>query len=338
VVHKPDRFVKEVMPKYFKQSKLASFRRQLNLYGFSRLIGPGNLDQGGYHHELFLRGRSDLSKLILRVLTKKGRSNHEGRHGSAAPAPSTRSPYYEPNFYPMVPSLPNSIVKEINRTRALLTGPTTAGHCVATRESCGDRSMLVGINSSGEEGRGAISGGRKLTDSASAEEGFANGAMTGQALFHDRTYGDVVGTTSMSSLASSSTRTEDSILSRIAEAWYQCLEKPFYENCDSNRRLISAGSALNMKHMESSVAASTSTAAKTTCGVNVLDLKSSPPPASRCGRKDAPRNDRSSGIDVLGLILSHQSSIDQDTLIPQECVDFDKLPESFHHDVTRVFE
>jgi len=351
VVHKPDRFVKEVIPKYFKQSKLESFRRQLNAYGFTRLIGPGNLDEGGYYHELFLRGRNDLSKLILRSLTKKGRSNHEGRHGYSAPA-LTRDPYYysEPNFYLMEPSLPNSAVTKISRTRTILAGPTTAEQCFATRDSCGaaatySRSMLVDINSFREEGRGAISRGKKPTEPAPAEEGFANGAMNGQAFFRDRTcdissVGDVVGATGLSSLASNSTRTEDSILSRRAEVWYQCLQKPLYDYCDSRRRAVSAGSALNVQHMEeSSVAASASTV-KTTCGsVNVLDLKSSPSPVLRCGRKDAPQDDcSSSGLDVLALILSHQKSIDQDTLIPQECVDFDKLSESFHHDITRVFE
>jgi len=55
----------------------------------------------------------------------------------------------------------------------------------------------------------------------------------------------------------------------------------------TNRRVVSGGSALNIQEMESSVAASTSIA-KTTSGVNVLDLKSSKPPVSRCGRKDAP--------------------------------------------------
>jgi hypothetical protein len=44
-VHQPKRFVIEVMPLFFKQSKLTSFQRQLNLYGFSRLTtGP---DRGG---------------------------------------------------------------------------------------------------------------------------------------------------------------------------------------------------------------------------------------------------------------------------------------------------
>ncbi len=52
-VHKPKEFVAEVMTTYFHQSKLTSFQRQLNLYGFARVTrGP---DRGGYYHELFLR-------------------------------------------------------------------------------------------------------------------------------------------------------------------------------------------------------------------------------------------------------------------------------------------
>jgi hypothetical protein len=49
-VHDMERFIEEVMPKYFKQSKWNSFARQLNLYGFMRLAsGP---DSGGYYHEV----------------------------------------------------------------------------------------------------------------------------------------------------------------------------------------------------------------------------------------------------------------------------------------------
>lgn len=77
MVHDPKSFVEVVLSKYFKQSKVASFQRQLNLYGFQRLT-KGN-DKGGYYNEYFLRGRVDLCSHIHRVKVKgtkvRARSN-----------------------------------------------------------------------------------------------------------------------------------------------------------------------------------------------------------------------------------------------------------------------
>lgn len=49
-IHKPDKFFKEIVPLYFRQSRLSSFKRQLNLYGFE-LINSGPA-RGGYYHEV----------------------------------------------------------------------------------------------------------------------------------------------------------------------------------------------------------------------------------------------------------------------------------------------
>ena len=84
-VHKPKEFVSHVMPHYFKQTKMASFQRQLNLYGFSRLTG--GLDKGGYYHELFLRGKASLAYEIHRQRVK----------GTGVRLPT--NPDNEPNFY-----------------------------------------------------------------------------------------------------------------------------------------------------------------------------------------------------------------------------------------------
>eukprot|EP00980_Cylindrotheca_fusiformis_P030935 scaffold25655_cov142-Cylindrotheca_fusiformis.AAC.1 len=86
VVHKPVEFV-SILMKHFGISKVSSFQRQLNLYGFQR-ITKGQ-DKGGYYHELFLRGKVFLSHNIHRVKVKgtkiRARSN----------------PEQEPNFYQM---------------------------------------------------------------------------------------------------------------------------------------------------------------------------------------------------------------------------------------------
>lgn len=89
VVHKPKEFVSHIMPKYFKQSKMASFQRQLNLYGFNRLTG--GLDKGGYYHELFLRGKVSLAYDINRMRVK----------GTGVRMPT--NPDSEPNLYALPP-------------------------------------------------------------------------------------------------------------------------------------------------------------------------------------------------------------------------------------------
>lgn len=86
VVHKPKEFV-ELLPNYFKLSKLPSFQRQLNLYGFQRLTR--GKDRGGYYHELFLRGKQFLAHSIQRIKVK----------GTGVRARS--NPDQEPDFWSM---------------------------------------------------------------------------------------------------------------------------------------------------------------------------------------------------------------------------------------------
>lgn len=54
-VHRPEIFVRDLMPSYFKMSKFSSFQRQLHMYSFQRLTTNGP-DRGGYYHPQFLRG------------------------------------------------------------------------------------------------------------------------------------------------------------------------------------------------------------------------------------------------------------------------------------------
>ena len=67
-IFNPKEFEKVVMGRFFNQSKLASFIRQLNLYNFKRIaVGP---DAGSYYHEMFLRGKPFLATKIIRTRIK----------------------------------------------------------------------------------------------------------------------------------------------------------------------------------------------------------------------------------------------------------------------------
>ena len=67
-IHKPNQFFKEIVPLYFRQSRLSSFKRQLNLYGFE-LISNGPF-RGAYFHDLFQRDRPAMCRRMRRVAVK----------------------------------------------------------------------------------------------------------------------------------------------------------------------------------------------------------------------------------------------------------------------------
>jgi hypothetical protein len=64
-VLKPREFEVKVIPTYFEHSKFSSFIRQANGWGFRRIISKG-ADRNSYYHELFLRARPHLIKLMRR--------------------------------------------------------------------------------------------------------------------------------------------------------------------------------------------------------------------------------------------------------------------------------
>lgn len=88
-----DRFAIEVIPKYFKQSKMTSFQRQLNLYGFRR-ISRGE-DAGCYFHPFFQRDKKHLLSNIKRLPPKGSLPSYEQfkamNYNYAAPASTSRS-------------------------------------------------------------------------------------------------------------------------------------------------------------------------------------------------------------------------------------------------------
>lgn len=86
-VHKPKEFAECIMPRFFSQTKYASFQRQLNLYAFSRITN--GKDKGAYYHSSFIRGDPKTARAMSRQKTKGKKTLFERMLTVA----------YEPDFY-----------------------------------------------------------------------------------------------------------------------------------------------------------------------------------------------------------------------------------------------
>uniref|UniRef100_A0A0B6Z4B9 HSF-type DNA-binding domain-containing protein n=1 Tax=Arion vulgaris TaxID=1028688 RepID=A0A0B6Z4B9_9EUPU len=74
-VYDQQRFSREILPLYFKHNNIASFIRQLNMYGFRKVT---HIDQGGlkiekddlqFQHQYFQRGERDMLQFIKRKVS-----------------------------------------------------------------------------------------------------------------------------------------------------------------------------------------------------------------------------------------------------------------------------
>jgi hypothetical protein len=82
---KPKEFTEELMPLYFKTKKIASFQRQLLLYGFKRIV-QDYTKLAGYYHEFFIKGQKVLSLNITRQRQMTSASSNP----APVPNPSTQ--------------------------------------------------------------------------------------------------------------------------------------------------------------------------------------------------------------------------------------------------------
>jgi hypothetical protein len=102
-VHNTQIFITLVMSQYFKQTKYKSFQRQLNMWGFERILsGPG---KGGYKHTNFVRGKSSLCRHMQRRKIKRpssSSSKEEEGSPSSSPRPSTTTEQEELSIPPSV--------------------------------------------------------------------------------------------------------------------------------------------------------------------------------------------------------------------------------------------
>lgn len=83
IIQNQSRFSKEVLPMYFKHSNMASFIRQLNMYGFHKLVKVehGGLrsetDEMEFFHQYFTKGQTSHLEFIKRKQASKDDSRFE---------------------------------------------------------------------------------------------------------------------------------------------------------------------------------------------------------------------------------------------------------------------
>jgi len=100
-IHDKDTFLCQIVPRFFKQTKIRSFTRQLNLWGFTRLVckDPG---YGAWKHKHFIHGDVDGLNRIERQEIKSNNSKIESVQSSSK-SRQRRTPSSTLKSEPIVP-------------------------------------------------------------------------------------------------------------------------------------------------------------------------------------------------------------------------------------------
>ena len=85
VISDTNRFAREVLPQFFKQNKMSSFVRQLNMYDFHKRTS--NVNKHIFHHPCFERG----NEALLANIKRKKNVKRGTQRQSVSPDPSMSS-------------------------------------------------------------------------------------------------------------------------------------------------------------------------------------------------------------------------------------------------------
>lgn len=122
-VHNPHKLESDVLNKYFRHSKYASFQRQLNYFGFRKLAGKGKMAPCSYVNELATTDLRSLLKMKRKTsaTTKETKSDRteEPPSSEAKPKIMQCSPFQKSTILnPTVHGVSNNVMSSSDRKRS----------------------------------------------------------------------------------------------------------------------------------------------------------------------------------------------------------------------------
>eukprot|EP00934_Nitzschia_sp_Nitz4_P009100 Nitzschia sp. Nitz4//scaffold47_size129522//21488//23464//NITZ4_003539-RA/size129522-processed-gene-0.4-mRNA-1//1//CDS//3329552764//9090//frame0 len=137
-VHKPREFEAKVIPSYFDHGKFSSFIRQANGWGFKRLASKGS-DRNSHYHELFLRGKPHL----LKIMKRPGATNKPPQPSSPSNKKAKKN-NTDPDFYKIAEEFPLPDPKGVPAT--LLVSPNVPTQVHTLPLQVGQSPAMAGIS------------------------------------------------------------------------------------------------------------------------------------------------------------------------------------------------